>query len=329
MTLTWIGRGWAGRFVGAALILGVAGCGVITSQPAPSSPTAMPESTPVASSDPTVTPLPPTGTPEPPLAARVNGEAIYVSDYELELERYRASLAAQDVDPDSQEGQERLNEARDQILDVMIEQALVEQAAEEAGVEVTDEEVDQYMGEMAAEAGGEEVLLTKLEAWGETYEGAKREVRAQLFGMAMMERVVSDIPESAEQVHARHILVDTAEEARHIHAQLEAGADFVALARAHSQDTSTRDNGGDLGYFPRGILIASEVEEAAFSLQPGQYSDVVMSPLGYHIVQVVERDPDRPISPENQRLLRERAVQDWIEELWAQAEVERFIEVSP
>ncbi len=310
-------------------MLAVAGCGVIASQPAPTSPTAMPDNTPVTSSDSTATPLPPSVTPEPPLAARVNGEAIYVADYELELERYRASLVAQDIDLDSQEGQEKLKEARGQILDVMIEQTLVEQAAEEAGVEVTDEEVDQYMDEMAAEAGGEEALLAKLEAWGETYEGAKREVKAQLFGMAMMERVVSDVPESAEQVHARHILVDTAEEARHIHAQLEAGADFIALARAHSQDTSTRDNGGDLGYFPRGILIASEVEEAAFSLQPGQYSDVVMSPLGYHIVQVVERDPDRSISPENQQLLRERAVQDWIEELWTQAEVERFIEPSP
>jgi peptidyl-prolyl cis-trans isomerase C len=140
---------------------------------------------------------------------------------------------------------------------------------------------------------------------------------------------VSDVPQSAEQVHARHILVDTAEEAGRLHAQLEAGADFASLARAHSQDTSTRENGGDLGYFPRGILVSSEVEEAAFSLQPGQFSDVITSVLGYHIVQVVERDPDRSISPENLQLLREQAVQDWIRSLWAQAEVERFVGASP
>jgi peptidyl-prolyl cis-trans isomerase C len=320
-----------GVLAGVALLLASTGCAVISSQFAPPSATEVPESTPVAPSDPpaTATPVPPTATPEPPLAARVNGEPIYAAEYESELELYRASLTAQDIDPSSQEGQEKLDQAREQVLDVMIEQVLIEQAARDVGVEVTDAEVDQYMQEMAAEAGGEEAFRSKLEAWGETYEGAKREVRAQLIGMAMTERVVSDVPQSAEQVHARHILVDTAEEAGRLHAQLEAGADFASLARAHSQDTSTRENGGDLGYFPRGILVSSEVEEAAFSLQPGQFSDVITSVLGYHIVQVVERDPDRSISPENLQLLREQAVQDWIRSLWAQAEVERFVGASP
>lgn len=320
-----------GGLVGVALLLASTGCALISSQFVPPRATQMPERTAVTPSDPqaTATPVPPTATPEPALAARVNGELIYAADYEAELERYEASLRARDIDPNGEEGQEKLAQAREQILDVMIEQVLMEQAAQEAGVEVTEAEVDQYMQDMAAEAGGEEAFRAKLEAWGETYEGAKQEVRAQLLGMAMTERVVSDVPQSAEQVHARHILVDTAEEARSLHAQLEAGADFVPLARAHSQDTSTRDNGGDLGYFPRGILVSSEVEEAAFSLQPGRFSDVVSSTLGYHIVQVVERDPDRSISPENVQLLREKAVQEWIRSLWAQAEVERFVETSP
>lgn len=331
--MTWmrIGRREVGRLAGVALLLASTGCAVVSSQFSPPSATQVPESEPTTASDPpaTATPVPPTASPEPPLAARVNGEPIYAADYEGELERYKASLAAQDIDPGSQEGQEKLDQAREQILDVMIEQVLIEQAARDVGVEPTDAEVDQYMQDMAAEAGGEEAFRSKLEAWGETYEGAKREVRAQLIGMAMTERVVSDVPQSAEQIHARHILVDTAEEAGRLHAQLEAGADFAALAKAHSQDTSTRENGGDLGYFPRGILMASEVEEAAFSLQPGQFSDVITSALGYHIVQVVERDPDRSISPENLQLLREQAVQDWIRGLWDQAEVERFVGTSP
>lgn len=330
MTLRRMGGTLIGGLVGTALFLALTGCALISSQSAPSSATQLPESTPVTPSDPqvTATPVPPTATPEPALAARVNGEPIYAADYEAELEQYEASLRARDIDPGSEEGQEKLTQAREQILDVMIEQVLMEQAAQEAGVEVTESEVDQYMQDMAAEAGGEEAFRAKLEAWGETYEGARQEVRAQLLGMAMTERVVSEVPQSAEQIHARHILVDTADEAKSLHAQLEAGADFVALARAHSQDTSTQDNGGDLGYFPRGILVASEVEEAAFSLQPGQFSEVVTSSLGYHIVQVVERDPDRSVSPENMQLLREKAVQEWIRGLWAEAEVERFIETS-
>ena len=106
-------------------------------------------------------------------------------------------------------------------------------------------------------------------------------------------------------------------------------ADFATLAKTYSQDTSTRGSGGDLLFFPRGTLMVPEVEEVAFALQPGQFSGVVTSSLGYHIVQVIERDPARPVSPENLHLLQDRALQEWIEGLWAQAVVQRFIETAP
>jgi len=64
-------------------------------------------------------------------------------------------------------------------------------------------------------------------------------------------------------------------------------------------------------------------------LQPGQFSGVVTSLMGYHIVQVIERDPARPVSPENLDFLQNQAVQEWIEGLWDQAEVQRFVETSP
>jgi parvulin-like peptidyl-prolyl isomerase len=259
----------------------------------------------------------------------VNGQPITLADYQRELELYEASVAARGTDPNSQEGQEILNQAQAWILDIMIEQLLTAQAAEQAGVTLTDAEVDQYMQAMVDENGGEEAFRAKLEEWGETYEDAWREVRAQLIGMAMTERIVASVPQSTEHVHARHILVDTADKAKRIRTQLEGGADFAALAKAHSLDQSTRDNAGDLGYFPRGILVSAEVEDAAFSLQPGQTSDVVTSALGYHVVQVLERDPNRSVSPENLQLLQERAVQEWVEGLWAHAQVQRFAEVTP
>ena len=263
------------------------------------------------------------------MAALVNGQPIYLADYERELGRYEASLLSRGIDPSSEEGQANLAQARDWVLNVMIEQVLTEQASAAAGVIVSDAEVDAYMQEMIAENGGEEAFQAKLAEWGETYEDAWREVRAQLIGMAMTQRVIDSVPATAEQVHARHILVDTLQEAERILAQLQTGADFAALASAYSQDTSTRESGGDLGFFPRGILVAPEVEEAAFALQPGQFSGVISSELGYHIVQVIERDPARPVNPENLRLLQDRAVQEWIEQLWAQATVQRFVETAP
>lgn len=309
------------KMVGLLLLFALTGC--VSAPSAPSTSTTEP-----ARNDPTptATSKPPSPTPEPPLAAEVNGEPIYLSEYEQELGQYEASLEAQGIDPESEEGQENLNQAQKWILNVMIEQKLMEQAAEKAGITVTEEDVNGEMEAMIAESGGEEAFRAQLEEWGETYEEARREVRAQLIGMAMTERVLEGVPEETEHVHARHILVDTKEEAERLHAQLEAGADFAELAKAHSQDDSTRESGGDLGFFPRGILVATEVEEAAFALQPGQFSEVISSSMGYHIVQVIERDSNRPVSSENLRILQDRAIQEWVKSLWAQADVKRFID---
>ena len=276
----------------------------------------------------------PTAEPQPtptsePLAALVNGQPLPLAVYEEALSQYAADLQARGIDPNSPEGQAEMSRAGEWILNVLIEQILTEQAAAAAGVVVSEAEVDAYMEMLVNENNGQEAFLAKLAERGETYESARREVRAGLIGMAMTDRITAGVPQTAEHVHARHILVDTPEKAQNILAQLRSGADFVALAQAYSLDASTKDTGGDLGFFPRGILLAPEVEEAAFALQPGQFSDVITSSLGYHIVQVIERDPARQVSPENLRLLQDRAVQEWVEGLWAAAQIERFVGTTP
>ena len=322
----------AGGLVALALLFVSTACGPMPATSAPS--TDVPISTPV-----TPVPTEPVSTsialpsasptPEPPIAALVNGQSIYLADYERELAGYETYLLSLGVDPSSPEEQEDLAQHRSLILDMMIEQVLAEQAAAAAGVVVSDDEVNAYMQEIIAENGGEEAFRAKLADLGETEEDAWRELRAQLIGMAMTQRIIESVPTTAEHVHARHVLVDTSQEAERILTQLQAGADFATLARAYSQDTSTRESGGDLGFFPRGILLAPEVEDVAFALQPGQFSGVVSSALGYHIVQVIERDSARPVKPENLRLLHGRAVREWVEGLWAQAVVQRFVETTP
>ena len=317
-----------GSLVAVLLLCGSAACmpTFVTSEP-----TAVPAATATteAVAAPTATEgVQPSPTPDLPMAARVNGQPIYLSDYQRELGRYEASLSARGIDPNSPEGQENLAQARDWVLNVMIEQVLTEQAAAAAGVVVSEEDVESYLQAMIEENGGEEAFQAKLAEWGDTTDDARQELRAQLIGMAMTQRVIENVPAAAEHVHARHILVDTAAEAERILSQLQAGADFATLAKAYSQDTSTSESGGDLGFFPLGILVAPEVEQAAFDLQPGQFSGVVTSGLGYHIVQVVERDPARTVSPENLRLLQDRALQEWVEGLWAGATVERFVDTG-
>jgi len=268
---------------------------------------------------------PPTSTPERPLAARVNGQPIYLVDYERQVAQYQDALAASGVDIASPEGQERLRQMRAQILDWMIEQVLIEQAAAGMGITVTDEEVQAAIAQLVQDAGSQEAFQERLERSGMTLSDLQAQLRAELLRARVLERVQATVPERAEQVHARHILVDTRERAEALLGQIQAGADFAQLARTYSQDESTRDAGGDLGWFPRGVLLAPEVEEVAFSLQAGQVGPVVQSQFGYHIVQTLERKQDEPISPEHRQLLQDRAVQSWLESLWNQAVIERFV----
>ncbi len=321
MRLQWI-------LVLTAVLVLLSACTNPVAPPVAGQPTPDPSSLPV---DQQAVPTIPTAepTPERPLAAQVNGQPIYLVDYERQVAQYQEAMASSGIDLVSEEGQQRLLQAREQILNWMVEQVLVEQAAASMGIVVTDEQIEAELTSLLEDVGGEEAFQARLEQNDMTLQDVRTELRAQLIGAAVVEQVTAAVPTTAEHVHARHILVDTQEEAERLLAQLQAGADFAELARTYSQDESTRAAGGDLGFFPHGVLLAPEVDEAAFALQPGQISGVVASSFGYHIVQVIEREPERTLSPDNLQLLREQAFSDWIGNLWAQAIVERYVNSTP
>jgi peptidyl-prolyl cis-trans isomerase D len=109
-----------------------------------------------------------------------------------------------------------------------------------------------------------------------------------------------------EQIQARHILFtgeDAPAQAEAARERLRAGEDFEALARELSQDEATRGEGGDLGSFPRGRMLAA-FEEAAFALQPGAVSEPVETERGVHLIRLEER-----------RAALERALDEVSEEL--------------
>jgi peptidyl-prolyl cis-trans isomerase C len=92
-----------------------------------------------------------------------------------------------------------------------------------------------------------------------------------------------------EEVSARHILVEKKELADEIAGKLKAGGDFAALAREHSKDTSSKDNGGSLGFFGRGQMVPP-FEEAAFKLaKKDDISAPVQSQFGWHIIQLIDK----------------------------------------
>ena len=121
----------------------------------------------------------------------------------------------------------------------------------------------------------------------------------------------SEAPTSSEQVRARHILVDTEEEANIVIERLTAGEDFADLASELSKDTSNKEKGGELGWFPRGIMV-KQFEETAFSLPAGQTSDPVRTPFGFHVIDVEEGPIKRALDPALLEQTRARHFDDWL-----------------
>lgn len=136
-----------------------------------------------------------------------------------------------------------------------------------------------------------------------------------------------------ERVHARHILVSGDEELAKVQEELKAGKSFDAVAKEFSRDPGSAANGGDLGEFPRGMMVP-EFEKAAFALKnPGDVSEPVKTQFGWHIIKLEERIPESvmPFEQVKDRLTNElkdqktqQVLQDKAKELEKKYKVERL-----
>ncbi|MBN1535113.1 MAG: peptidylprolyl isomerase [Anaerolineales bacterium] len=122
------------------------------------------------------------------------------------------------------------------------------------------------------------------------------------------------VDNEAEEIWARHILVEDEDTAKDLLNRLENGEDWMALAAEFSTDTSNKDQGGDLGWFGKGQMVAS-FEDAAFALQSvGEISPPVQSDYGWHIIQLLGRQY-RQLSESEYRQLQNEKFEEWMTEL--------------
>jgi parvulin-like peptidyl-prolyl isomerase len=136
------------------------------------------------------------------------------------------------------------------------------------------------------------------------------------------------VPTEAEQVNLSHIQLDTQEEAQAALQRLDAGEEFALVASGVSTDTFTAANGGEIGWLLEGDLASQygpAVEEAAFSLNPGEYSQPISSTFGIHIIRVNERGV-QPLSEYRLQAEQQQAYFAWLEEARAAAGVETLWE---
>ncbi len=309
-------------------VIVAAGCGADSGPNVPAAPRSVPTATlPPAAGGPTaVAPAaPPQSAAAPSAAAIVNGTSIPLAAYQLAVDqRFQAQAQEQGIDPNSPQGQALRAQTKSQVLDGMIDDVLIAQEAAKEAVAVSDADLNAAMQGMITDGGGQAAFDQSLVAAGQTLDDARAVQRTQMLNNLMRDRVLANVPTTAEQVHARHILVDSQAAADALLAQLKAGADFVQMAQQSSKDSMTSPKGGDMDWFPRGWLPSKEVEDAAFALQPGQISDVVQSAFGFHIIQVIDRDPNRALPPEKLLELQKQAFEKWLAGLRAAAKVERL-----
>jgi peptidyl-prolyl cis-trans isomerase C len=242
----------------------------------------------------TPTLVPPTSTPSEVFAALVNGEGILLADYESELTRFRAVSGT---------GLATYGEER--VLDDMIDQVLLAQAAAEQGFIVDDTTLEERIQNLGISA-------EDLEDWKTSYSYSEdsfdRALSLAIASAWMRDKIISEAPNTAEQVHARQILLYNSTDAEEILTQLDSGTDFVTIAE--EVDPLTK---GDLGWFPRGYLNITELDETLFTLEPGEYSDIIKTPLGYHIVQVIDRELDHPLTENTRRVIQLNTLAEWLE----------------
>ncbi len=261
-----------------------------------------------------------------PLAARVNNQPIFLDTYQKQVAQMVQALEAQGLDLATESGQETLGQVQRQVLQALIDQRIIEQQAGKLGLTVTEAMLEARIQESIAQGQGQDQFEAWLAANNLTYEEFKDTLRAQLIANQVFEQITGHVPETAEQIQLRHIQVADEATARAIVEQLKNGADFATLARAQSLDESSRANGGDLGWFPRRLgPIPPAVEAMAFSLQPGQVSGPIQSPLGFHVIKLEHKEAERPLTNEMLQALKKQIFTDWLREQQSSTTVERFI----
>ncbi len=143
---------------------------------------------------------------------------------------------------------------------------------------------------------------------------------------ARYDKEVAALPKQ-EEVHARHILVKTEDEAKDVIKELDAGKDFAELAKEKSTDPNKAD-GGDLGYFTKDRMVP-EFEDAAFALEKGTYSKTpVKTQFGFHVIKVEDkRDAPPPPFEQVKEQVRQLVMRDKYLELLAKAKETSKVEI--
>jgi peptidyl-prolyl cis-trans isomerase C len=247
-----------------------------------------------------------TSAPTSPIVAKLDGQNLRESDIDAEINALPESMRDIGTDP----------RARAAILQTLIRRKILSRQAIAMGIDkdpVVQQQIERARENILVQTLKDQELKSLTPPDEKTIETYYEKHQADF-----------TIP---EQIHARHILVNSEDMALKIYKMLKHGKDFAALAAQYSQDDGTKARGGDLNWFSRGAMVPS-FEQAAFALQkPGDISKPVHTQFGWHIIQLLGRRPATLKSLDEAHdeiisILNQKAMDRWLSNAVSHAHVQ-------
>jgi peptidyl-prolyl cis-trans isomerase SurA len=254
------------------------------------------------------------------IVAVVNQEIITFSEIEKWSRPFQKEIQAED----RLERRERIQEVFRKVLDRIIEEKLIEQEAKKSGIKVTSKEIDVAVEEVKQQNKiNQEELEKALATEGLTLEAFKKDLEKRILRTKFVHSAVKVEQRAGEKelieffqknvnqywvnesYRPAHILFLIQQEAtpeqirgirkksQKVLEKIREGADFAKMAIEYSEDTSSRKEGGDLGYFKKGELLPT-LEREAMKLQVGEVSDLIRTEVGFHILKLLDRKGGEP-----------------------------------
>lgn len=295
-------------------------------------------------------------------AAKVNGEVITAAEFTTYVERAKKQYAGQiGMDFNSPAGQTMLVNLKKNIMNSLVEMALMRQEAARMGLQVGEDEFKSKFEELLKSRykGDRKAFDEDLARNKYSYEEFEKQFKQQILLSKLYQKIIAtvtvaepdlkkyydehlDMYKEPEKIKAQHILIkaeegkkDQEEKARKkaesLIAQLKKGADFNKLAKENSDDTSNKDNGGDLGAFAKGMMV-TEFEEASWKLKEGEITQTpVKTRFGYHIIKRGASLPattksfaevKENIRAQLERERKQKAFEDWLKQAKDRATIE-------
>ena len=282
------------------LILLMSGCSLFGKK---AEPTATP--TPEATETPTPEPTPTM----PPSAAVVNGIPVTLEDLDAKTAQLRDAYSdlGEDVPGDDALREEALND--------LIEETLFLSAARRSGTALSNEALDGKVESLCASAGG----CDKLREWESRNHYNEESFRRALereSAVSIMREVILEGLKDMEQLHVYRIQSSRRADLDDVNSRLGMGISFSEMAKNYDAVT-----GGDMNWFPRGVLFSEDIENKIFALNPGEHTEIIEINGSYNMFYVAEKQTGRAMDMQVEQIAQKKAIADWLEKERNSAEI--------